>query len=1007
MIGLQNQLQALDKYGKDLALDQADNMFEKAYATLVDAAMKVKGPQGFKDQLKQIVNEYQLALKTSASSEQLRDAKAKFINAFDTENQYGKSISGVLKASANDIDSNEAFIKLKTSVNDLYTTAEKRLKAQTVKVDGPKVETKVQTNNESLKTQIQAQLDMIEKAISDGLTNKKAVQNAKKLLLSASTGNDAETYKKEFGALNDKFKDLTAKSAKSAADKQKKLAAETNAHINELNERAAKLRADRTNREMDEDERKQIEKARSDAELADKKAEDELKKDTESLKQKGASAAKIAEATSIWDSIIAETHADGLAKIADAEEKYAKKQTDRAEKSAKELVKTEKETLQARLEAVNLVIPETLTTSSTISKLNERAELEIAILRKENEAKIQEFVNGNKDYEKALEAKYLLDYRYNERKQALDKLLAASTEEMEADALEAHNKSIADATEAITGLEDKLKSATDNVSALRDKLMNSEYVVSIKTNETRSIKTIYSTTDETQQSAILNGIESQAEREREIKLLAARKTLRQELQDAKDNNNLKHLAYVKYLNTEADAYEEHRAKVRTIGEAMAIDLAQSYSSAMRSMTVPDNSQALAQAKANLAGYKNEEESLKRSLLRREITSQEYYDKQKELRDKALEEERKANDLRFNFWKSMTDNMASVFDSMLKKNQAAQAKTADEYGRILSVMGEKRKEAAELSALLAEQERAGACDAADATANKLIDVNASILAGEKELNKKKNELYAESGVAFGATLGFMLASHKSFLQSTLAASLAAMKAQIPILVTLILGKEFATKSILGIATAAVLTGLLYAAASVAEAAVSSAKFARGVVNLQGAGTTTSDSIPARLSLSESVITAKGTLAAGNADAFRWVNSTGASLREYYLHDSTIEKFYQDKFERATHVERERAERLEAINKRLARDNQRLQRADGLARLAAERIVVMKSQESTTTTVKLEESNKRLEAMNKELQRSNELMLNNMRLMNDNFYDLQKTIKSKQPVEITGNNTLKLR
>ena len=49
-----------------------------------------------------------------------------------------------------------------------------------------------------------------------------------------------------------------------------------------------------------------------------------------------------------------------------------------------------------------------------------------------------------------------------------------------------------------------------------------------------------------------------------------------------------------------------------------------------------------------------------------------------------------------------------------------------------------------------------------------------------------------------------------------------------------------------------------------------EFATGVVNLQGAGTSTSDSIPARLSKGESVVTAAGTSAGSNAQIVSGMN-----------------------------------------------------------------------------------------------------------------------------------------
>ncbi len=79
---------------------------------------------------------------------------------------------------------------------------------------------------------------------------------------------------------------------------------------------------------------------------------------------------------------------------------------------------------------------------------------------------------------------------------------------------------------------------------------------------------------------------------------------------------------------------------------------------------------------------------------------------------------------------------------------------------------------------------------------------------------------------------------------------------------IIAKEYATKGFAGIATAGILSAGVNAAFGIAKAAINKPapnKFARGVINLQGEGTETSDSIPAYLSRGETVLPAWGTRA----------------------------------------------------------------------------------------------------------------------------------------------------
>ena len=98
--------------------------------------------------------------------------------------------------------------------------------------------------------------------------------------------------------------------------------------------------------------------------------------------------------------------------------------------------------------------------------------------------------------------------------------------------------------------------------------------------------------------------------------------------------------------------------------------------------------------------------------------------------------------------------------------------------------------------------------------------------------------------------------------------------IPIYVVSIYGEELA-KGFAGIATGAALTLVLY---GLFAAAQSAAGFKDGVVNLDGAGDDRSDSIPARLSKGESVITAKATK--NNMPELTFMNQTGLPLSEFY-------------------------------------------------------------------------------------------------------------------------------
>lgn len=139
------------------------------------------------------------------------------------------------------------------------------------------------------------------------------------------------------------------------------------------------------------------------------------------------------------------------------------------------------------------------------------------------------------------------------------------------------------------------------------------------------------------------------------------------------------------------------------------------------------------------------------------------------------------------------------------------------------------------------------------------------AHSQELQKLWEDLQAHSeqvaqtfttniGSAFDAMFENEKVSFKSFMRSILQTTLDAIQKQILAYETAILAKEIASKSWGGVASSAALIALITAAFSAAKAAVKG--FSTGGY-VQGSGTGTSDSIPARLSNGESVMTAKAT------------------------------------------------------------------------------------------------------------------------------------------------------
>ena len=118
----------------------------------------------------------------------------------------------------------------------------------------------------------------------------------------------------------------------------------------------------------------------------------------------------------------------------------------------------------------------------------------------------------------------------------------------------------------------------------------------------------------------------------------------------------------------------------------------------------------------------------------------------------------------------------------------------------------------------------------------------------------NQITSGFSSAFAAMFAEQEVSFKAFMKSILVTTIDAIEKALLAYEASILAKEIASKSWAGVASAAALSALIAAAFEAAKAGVNS--FAVGGL-VKGAGTGTSDSIPARLSNGESVMTARTT------------------------------------------------------------------------------------------------------------------------------------------------------
>ena len=148
-------------------------------------------------------------------------------------------------------------------------------------------------------------------------------------------------------------------------------------------------------------------------------------------------------------------------------------------------------------------------------------------------------------------------------------------------------------------------------------------------------------------------------------------------------------------------------------------------------------------------------------------------------------------------------------------------------------------------------------------------------GMKDAEKVMFESLGNLSKKFGELAATGKATLKDFAGASIDIAVEALMKMIPIWTAQLFATTVSQLGPTGLAVAAglqtVLLGLVFAARSAAG-------FKEGVVELQGEGTETSDSIPAWLSKGESVITARATKQ--NKEELEWMNKTGRSIKELY-------------------------------------------------------------------------------------------------------------------------------
>lgn len=249
-------------------------------------------------------------------------------------------------------------------------------------------------------------------------------------------------------------------------------------------------------------------------------------------------------------------------------------------------------------------------------------------------------------------------------------------------------------------------------------------------------------------------------------------------------------------------------------------------------------------------FSSQEKALNESLKNREISVKEYYAKLRELDQKreAETEGRSKTELRIRSGvSSALLETSNIFESKLQ--QLLQQNSIKSQEKLDS---------------LVKQGKTGT----------------ELLAGIIETHSEDLSKYVEyaamsASSSFSAMLAAGVSFGEAFRKSVLGTLLKTAQQAIMVNIPWIYSTFFAKMGLLGWAPAAAVAAMLY---GMLEAAKSAIGLKAGAVDLVGPGTSTSDSIAAKLSKGESVITADGTKQ--NKELLKWINRTGRPAYEYF-------------------------------------------------------------------------------------------------------------------------------
>lgn len=443
------------------------------------------------------------------------------------------------------------------------------------------------------------------------------------------------------------------------------------------------------------------------------------------------------------------------------------------------------------------------------------------------------------------------------------------------------------------------------IVALTTKLEHDKTAITTKANEDSDVIRI---------RMVIDG----AEREREEKLRQARLTRDKEIEEAGISAQLKAAAERKFQKEKLQIEEEYRRKTDDVfdfnllvqeaaqrqHEARIEEIFKKRTTAKTEDLQKETSAVVAELKKQIIGYdaykdkiaeiyRKVSEATEGSRISWEGMAQNMFDSLNEALGKkaqqiitetsgkikgsndtimqALHEQRDANKViqeqRVILGKKTADRVQEIYAEQAKLSGNTDKKSMDRFQEL-------EKERWDIYTTSNEAQK----DALEKT----HEASRTGLEREARITAARNELYTQSALQFGATLGLAVANGENVAKaagkSLLKIAFQLLRSMVPIWIASATGVEIGSKGVVGLVLLPLLVGVINAALSAAESAAAGS-FRKGVIGLKSNGHRTSTGgflIDAHDD--ESVITAEATRS--NTAMLKWINKTGRDAREYY-------------------------------------------------------------------------------------------------------------------------------